>query len=71
MLTAVAETASCGSTCAARCFGIDTEPLITHDELAAALFALHDILEEVREIKRLLGGDDGEEEEEPEDQGGA
>jgi hypothetical protein len=32
-------------------------------------FAVHDILEEVRDIKRLLGGDDGEEEEEPEDQG--
>jgi hypothetical protein len=42
---------------------MDPEPLITHDELAAALFAVHDILEEVRQIKRLLGGDDGEEEE--------
>jgi hypothetical protein len=47
------------------------EELITRDEVVPALFALHDILEEVREIRRLLGGDDGEEEEEPEDQGGA
>jgi len=46
---------------------MDPETLLTHEGLAAALFAVHDILEEVRQIKRLLGGDDGEEEE-PEDE---
>jgi hypothetical protein len=47
---------------------VDAEPLITHDELAAALFAVHDILEELREIKKRLGGDNGWEEEGPEDE---
>jgi len=42
--------------------------LITRAEVVAGLFAVHDILEDVREIRSLLGGDDGEEEEEPEDQ---
>jgi hypothetical protein len=48
---------------------MDTEPLVTHKELAAALFAVHDILEELREIKRLPGGENGWEEKGPEDQG--
>jgi hypothetical protein len=47
---------------------MDEDALVTRPELAAALLAIHDILEEVREIKRLLQ-DDGEEEEEPEEQG--
>jgi hypothetical protein len=33
---------------------MDTEPLVTHKEVAAALFAVHDILEELREIKCCL-----------------
>ena len=41
---------------------MDAEPLVTREELAAALFAVHDILEEVRTIRRLL--DDGGEVEE-------
>ena len=45
------------------------ERLITRGEVVAALFALHDILEEVREIRRPIGGNGGEEEEEPEDEG--
>ena len=40
---------------------MDQQPLITRSELEAALFALHDILEEVRIIRRLVEGDDGEE----------
>ena len=47
---------------------MEEEPLLTRPELAAALLAIHDILEEVREIKRLLQ-DNGEEEEESEEQG--
>ena len=35
--------------------------LITREDLVPALFALHDILEEVRKIRRLLEDDDGEE----------
>jgi hypothetical protein len=33
------------------------------------LFAVHDMVEELREIRRLIEDDDGEEEEEPEDEG--
>jgi len=46
---------------------VDPQPLVSRDELAAVFFAVHDILEEVREITRLLRDDDGEEAEEPED----
>jgi len=42
--------------------GVEDEPLITRPELAAALLAVHDILDEVRRIRRLLSN--GEEEEE-------
>jgi hypothetical protein len=41
---------------------VEDEPLITRPELAAALLAVHDILDEVRRIRRLLSN--GEEEEE-------
>jgi hypothetical protein len=37
--------------------------LITREEVVAGLFALHGILEEVREITFLLRDDDGEAEE--------
>jgi hypothetical protein len=40
------------------------EPLIAREEIAAALFALHDILDEIRAIRRNLEGDDGGELEE-------
>jgi hypothetical protein len=43
---------------------VDSQPLISRSELQAALFALYDILEEVRIIRRLLDGGDGEEVEE-------
>ena len=41
---------------------VDREPLIARGEIEAAFFALYDLLEEVRKIRRLLQGDDGEEE---------
>jgi hypothetical protein len=47
--------------------GVEPQPLVSREELAAVFFAVHDILEEVREITRLLRDDDGEEAEEPED----
>ena len=40
---------------------IEPNRLITREELVPALFTLHDILEEVRKIRRLLEDDDGEE----------
>ena len=43
------------------------QSLITRAEVVAGLFALHDILEEVREIRIVLGEDDGEGQE-PEDE---
>jgi hypothetical protein len=45
-----------------------TGQLITRAEVVAGLFALHDILEEVSEIRRLLGDDTGGEEEESQDE---
>jgi hypothetical protein len=39
---------------------VNDEPLVTREELAAALFALHDILEEVRKIRRFLSGEEEE-----------
>jgi len=39
---------------------MDREQLVTRDELAAGLFALHDILEEVRRIRRFLSGEEEE-----------
>jgi hypothetical protein len=41
---------------------VDPQPLVTREELVPAFFALYDLLEEVRIIRRLLQGDDGEEE---------
>ena len=69
MLTAVSGTARCRTDFTAGRFCVQPERLITRGEVVAALFALHDILEEVREIRRLIGDDDGEEEEESEDEG--
>jgi hypothetical protein len=39
-----------------------TEPLIERDEIVALLFNVSDIAVHARNIDRLLGGDDGEEE---------
>ena len=43
-------------------FAVGSEPVVTRAELEAAIFALYDLLEEVRKIRALLEGDDGEEE---------
>jgi hypothetical protein len=40
---------------------VDPQPLVTREEIVPALFAIHDILDEVRAIRLLLEGDDGEE----------
>jgi hypothetical protein len=40
---------------------VNPEPLITRGEIEAAFFALYDLLEEVRTIRRWLEGEDGEE----------
>jgi hypothetical protein len=37
------------------------ESLASREEIVQALFALHDILDEVRAIRHLLEDDDGEE----------
>jgi hypothetical protein len=41
---------------------VNPQPIVTREELVPAFFALYDLLEEVRIIRRLLQGDDGEEE---------
>jgi hypothetical protein len=41
---------------------MDAQPLVTREEGVSAFFALYDLLEEVRIIRRLLQGDNGEEE---------
>ncbi|HWB23028.1 MAG TPA: hypothetical protein VG652_09080 [Gaiellaceae bacterium] len=38
------------------------ERLIDRAEIAALLFAVHDIVQSLARIEQLLGGDDGEEE---------
>ena len=40
---------------------MDPERLITRAELEAAFFALYDLVEEVRTIRFLIEGDDGQE----------
>jgi hypothetical protein len=40
---------------------VNPEPLIARGEIEAAFFALYDLLEEVRTIRRWLEGEDGEE----------
>ena len=49
----------------ARCWhrSVVSEPLIERDEVAALLFNVSDIVELLRELVALEGGDDGEEEE--------
>jgi hypothetical protein len=42
----------------------EPEPLIYREEVRAILFALGDMVVELRKISRLLGGDDEETEEE-------
>jgi hypothetical protein len=44
---------------------MESEPVIHRDEAVGLIFAVSDILENVRAIRRLLE-DDGEEEEDPE-----
>jgi hypothetical protein len=41
---------------------LQAEPVIYRDEALGLLFSVADILEELRAIHDLLGGDDGEEE---------
>ena len=41
---------------------MEPAPLMTRQELEAALFALYDLVEEARKIRSLLEDDDGEEE---------
>ena len=69
MLTAVSGSASCGDVAAGSILSAwIPNRLIRREELVPALFALHDILEEVRKIRRLLEDDDGEEvQEDPEE----
>jgi hypothetical protein len=45
-----------------RC-GIGPEPVIHREEAVGLMFTVTDILDEVRAIRELLEGDDGEEEE--------
>jgi hypothetical protein len=41
---------------------MEPTPLLTREELEAALFALYDLVAEVHKIRVLLEGNDGEEE---------
>jgi hypothetical protein len=41
---------------------VDAEPVLYRDEAIGLVLAVHDILEEVRNIRDLLDEDDGEEE---------
>jgi hypothetical protein len=41
---------------------VGAEPVLYRDEALGLALPVHDILEEVREIRRLLEDDDGEEE---------
>jgi hypothetical protein len=41
---------------------VKAEPVLYRDEALGLVFAVHDILEEVRRIRALLEDDDGEEE---------
>jgi hypothetical protein len=61
MLAAASRRASCAVLGVFDASRVEDQPLITRAELAAALFALHDILDEVRRIRRLLS--DGQEKE--------
>jgi hypothetical protein len=47
---------------------VNADPVVHREEAVSTMFAITDILEEVREIRALLEGDDGQEEE-PEDEG--
>jgi hypothetical protein len=42
--------------------GMDGEPLIQREELVPILFAVHDLVREVRTIRRLMEAEDGGEE---------
>jgi hypothetical protein len=42
---------------------MDNEPVLSRDEAVGLVFSVNDILLEVREIRALLEGEDGEEEE--------
>jgi hypothetical protein len=41
---------------------MEIEPILTREEAVGVAFAVYDLLVEVRRIRRLLEGDDGEEE---------
>jgi hypothetical protein len=43
--------------------GIEPEPVIHREEAVSLMFTVTDILGEIRAIRELLEGDDGEEEE--------
>jgi hypothetical protein len=40
---------------------VDAEPVVYREEAVGVMFAVMAILEEVRRVRRLLEGDDGEE----------
>lgn len=42
---------------------MEAEPVLQREEVVSLLFAVYDMLAEVRAIRRLLEGNDGEEEE--------
>jgi hypothetical protein len=42
---------------------VEAEPVLERKEVVALLFAVYDMLQEVRAIRRLLEGNDEEEEE--------
>jgi hypothetical protein len=58
----MSRTASGADAAGVRPFGIELEPVIYREEALALMFAVMDILAELRAISELLEGDDGEEE---------